>query len=75
MECEAFNSVKDGGDDRTREKVACKGRLWRSGWFGSLNFFWCRRQRDRQHCSGPNDESGWVQKVVARAFVNGFPLM
>ena len=75
LECEAFNSVKDYGHDRTREKVACKGKLWRSGWFGSLDFFWCRWWHDQWCHSGPNDESGWVQKVIARAFVNGFLLM
>ena len=75
LECEAFNSIKDCGHDRTREKIACKGRLWRSGWFGSLNFFWCRWWHDQQCHLGLNDESGWVQKVIARAFVNGFPLM
>ena len=39
LECKAFNSIKDCGHDRTREKIACKGGLWRSGWFGSLIFF------------------------------------
>ena len=75
LECEAFNSVEDGSHDRTREKVACEGRLQRSGWFGSLNFLWCRWRHDQRLHLGPNDGRGWIQKVVARVFVNGFSLM
>ena len=75
LEHEAFNLVEDSGHDRTREKVACKGRLCRSGWFGSLNILWCRWQHDQRHHSGLNDGRGWIQKVIARAFVNGFLLM
>ena len=75
LECKAFNLVKDGGHDRNREKVACKGRLQRSGWFWSLNFLWCRWWCDWWCCSGPDSGRGWIQKVVAKVFVNGFLLM